>query len=250
MKLARGNPVSVWSWQAFELAPRFAVGVRVLALLILTVPPLASAAAESNQVQRLQEELDRAKTEIERLREENARLRGEVPPPPSSTPASLAPARTTVPSTPVPSPAPYPAGVRQPVAPAVQLPAPVENELVPIEQLVNDYRTSTLGADARYRGATFRLQGAVQSFRKVFAGMNWHVQLQGDDPLGVARCTVTFPGISDFQVSSDEKSLLGRRPFKPWHSLIAVGERCVVQGTCEGLKESSIVMRDCRLVSD
>lgn len=239
--------------KAFATRVRVVAGCRLgLAILLAHfwfVPPLrAETPAKDEQL--LKEQLDKARQEIERLKAENARLRGEtpssnpvppapVPPPPPPNPPSAGPS-TPGPVAPLPSP--------QPAGTTVVVPAPIaEGTRVTANQLLADYRGSAIGGDARYKGRRIQVEGTVRSFKKLFASMLWDVQLEAGDALGVLRCRVTFPGISDFR-GEGSSILEGRRPFRAWKQLLFKGDKVVLEGRCEGLDGATIEFRECRPV--
>lgn len=217
----------------------------------------AQTGPTSEQV--LKEELEKARHEIERLKEENARLKGKEKEGARALPEN--PNRIAVPSVPPPSSPAVPATTSSAVGPGpsgsnavvggggagtVVVPAPIaEGEKVTAEQVLADYRTSAVAGDARYKGRKFRVEGPVQSFKKVFAGMTWDVRIQSQEKLGVLRCRVTFPGVSDFR-GEGGSILEGRRPFREWQLLLAKGENFAFEGTCEGLDGAVIVFKDAR----
>lgn len=89
----------------------------------------------------------------------------------------------------------------------------------------------------------------MQSFKKPFVTLIWTVNLQGGDRLGLVRCHVSFPGISDFRPSANNRVLEGRRPFKAWHVLLQQGQSVVLEGECAGIDDAVVVFKNCRPVA-
>lgn len=236
--------------KAFATRVRVVAGCRLgLAILLAHswfVPPLrAETPAKDEQL--LKEQLDTARQEIERLKAENARLRGETAPSNPVPPAPAVPPPLNPPSAVSPSPGPAaPVPAPQPLASTVVVPAPIaEGTRVTASQLLADYRVSAIGGDARYKGRRILVEGTVRSFKKLFASMVWDVQLEAGDALGVLRCRMTFPGISDFR-GEGSSILEGRRPFRAWKQLLSKGDTVVLEGRCEGLDGATIEFRECR----
>lgn len=209
-----------------------------------------------DEVQRLRDELEKARQEIRQLREENARLKGPAPAVAPAVGATPAPAPAAAAGTPAAA-APVPASPAAPAtapAPAVApgsivLPAPIaEGATVTVAQLLEDYRTSALAGDAKYKGRRFRIEGKVHSFKKPFVSLVWPVQLQGSDSLGLVRCHVSFPGITDFRPSATNRVLEGRRPFKEWQVLLQHGQTVVLEGDCTGIDDAVVVFKNCKPV--
>lgn len=241
-------------WMSGGVVARGLANWAVLLVLTFFAGGLGARSASADEVKQLREELAKARQEIQVLREENARLKG------TSVQAPGAPASPAgVVAVPVPAPG---VGVAAPsgvvsaspgvAAPGtITVPAPIaEGASVTVEQLLGEYRTSTLAGDARYKGRRFRLEGTVRSFKKTFAGMSWVVELQGGDRLGLVRGTVGFPGISDFQPAQGGRVLEGRRPFKAWQKLLEIGDRFTVEGLGAGVDGAVVVLKDCRPVTE
>lgn len=203
-------------------------------------------AGGGDEVKRLREELRQAREEIRLLREENARLRGGTPP--------SAPASVSVPVTGSPAPGggvatsgPASTGIVVPAGSVVMPPPIEEGASVTVEQLLSEYRQSTLAGDARYKGRRFRLEGTVRGFKKTFGGLTWIVELQSEGQLGLVRCSFSVPGFSDYRAG--DRVLEGRRPFKAWERVLVVGERLKIEGTGAGVNDAMVVMKDCRPAS-
>lgn len=214
----------------------------VLSLVLAAgwLPPALGQDATGEE-KALREELEKARREIERLREENARLKGGQTSVPATSPAPAAPGVGAIP---VSSPVAVPAAVS---GGTVVLPAPAaEGSLVSLEQLLAEYQTSALAGDARYKGRRFRIEGKVHDFKKAFVGLGWTVHLKAGDRLGLARCQVSFPGISDFKPSTNNAILEGRRPFQEWNVLLQRGQPVVFEGVCEGIDDAVVSFRNCR----
>ncbi len=197
------------------------------------------AQAVADEVRQLRDELTKARQEIQALREENVRLKGGAAAAASGVPAAVGagPAASS--------------GASRSASGAVTItiPAPVaEGTSVGVEQLLGEYRTSTLAGDARYKGRKFRLEGDVHSFKKNFVGLGWIVEIQGGDRLGLVRCHLSFPGLSDFQPMQGGRVLEGRRPFREWHKILGVGDRLVVEGVGAGVDGAVVVLKDCHPV--
>lgn len=224
----------------------------ILVLLFAAVPQVGfTQATDGDDARRLRDELDKARREIQSLRDENARLKGQSPsvgaPAPAATsgvtPAAGPSAGTTAPVAPVANGVVVPPG-------SVVLPAPVaEGVMVTVAELVDSYRTSPLAGDARYKGRRFRVEGKVRSFKKPFVGMVWTVQLEGADRLGLVRCPLSFPGISDLRESGNGRILEGRRPFRDWQVMLEQGQTVVVEGECTGIDDAVIGFKNCRPAS-
>jgi hypothetical protein len=244
-----------------SVQPRFPGAVVWFRALLLSAMLVAGFAprlraqdtpASEAEVRALREELQRAKAEAQALKDENARLRNQAP---GAAPiAAAAPAPAAIPATGgSPPPASVPAATLVPASPlrsgAITLPAPVaEGTAVSVDQLLQEYRTSTLGGDARYKGRRIQLAGTVRGFKKTFVGLSWIVELQAGDKLGIVRCTVSFPGLSDFRPSQGNRLLEGRKPFRAWQKILETGETLVVEGEVGGVDGAVVLLKDCRPV--
>lgn len=216
-----------------------------LALVFLAVPALLGpgvrAQSTDAETRALREELEKARLEIQQLKEENARLRGTAPvaapvAQDAAVAAAAVPARQGA------------AGAAPANAGAITLPAPVaQGELVTVEQVLADYRASALAGDAKYKGQRLRVRGVVQGFKKNFAGLSWAVNLSSGDKLGLVRCIVSFPGISDYRPATESARILeGRRPFREWQVLLQQGEPITFEGVCTGIDDAVVVFKECR----
>lgn len=204
-------------------------------------PGASAQAPATDEVRQLREELEKARREIESLKAENARLRAAPAPAPATQPAAADPG----------SGAPGRSASVAPAAGSIVLPAPVaDGERVTLERLLADYQASALAGDARYKGRRLQVDGTVRSFKKAFVGLGWSVSLGADDQLGMVRCAVSFPGISDFRPDSGGRVLEGRRPFREWNTLLRTGDRVVFEGVCAGIDGAVIVMKECRPVAE
>ncbi|MCC7377644.1 MAG: hypothetical protein IT581_23485 [Verrucomicrobiales bacterium] len=211
-------------------------------LIGLAVSSLGAGAADDSRT--LKEELEKVRRENEILRQENARLKGAAPAAVPVAPAVSVSTPSAAPASPV-TPAAGTAAVGG--ARTVVIPAPVEEgSRVTMEELLSDYQTSSMAGDAKYKGRRFRIEGQVDSFKKAgFIGMNWAIQLKAKDRLGAVRCKTSFPGISDFRPSPNGRLLEGRRPFKAWQVLLQQDQAIALEGVCEGIDDSVVVMKDC-----
>lgn len=192
-------------------------------------PPqrLAQTAGDA-ELKRLREELKAAREENARLREENARLRQQLDAPEQGR-AAAAPSATA-------------AGRNEPMAwPAVDL-----SKTVTVDELIRRYRLDAIGADAQFKGKTFRLEGTVDRMEPPFAGLTYTVYLRGSDSISRIKCKVKFPGISDLALSSDGKMLSGARPFRKMQPLLSIGETVVFEGRCDGVRDSTVEFEKCR----
>ncbi|MBL9134697.1 MAG: hypothetical protein JNK85_02465 [Verrucomicrobiales bacterium] len=220
------------------------LGLRSLGrvLVLIGVAGISLGAWAADDARKLKEELEKVRRENELLRQENERLKGSVTSP-SASPAPVVP--------PAPSASPTPTvGTSGAGARTVVIPAPVaDGTRVAVAELLADYQTSALAGDAKYKGRRLQIEGQVDSFKKGFIGLSWTVQLKAADRLGAVRCKTSFPGISDFRPSPNGRLLEGRRPFKPWHVLLQQDQTVVLEGICDGIDDSVVVMEDCKPVS-
>lgn len=216
--------------------------VQWIFLIGFAVSSFGAWAADDSR--KLKEELEKVRRENELLRQENARLKGAAPVAVPVAPAISVSTPNAAPTSPA-----TPTAVSASAASArtVVIPAPIEEgSRVTMEEILSDYQTSSLAGDAKYKGRRFRLEGQVDSFKKAgFIGMNWAIQLKAKDRLGAVRCKTSFPGISDFRPSPNGRLLEGRRPFKAWQVLLQQDQAIALEGVCEGIDDSVVVMKDC-----
>lgn len=220
------------------------LGGLILGLALGGLTWFPSVAQSPSGEEALRRELEKARQEIRQLQEENARLKGERAVSPATVPVPAASAPPAVPAAVAPTSGAVAA------VPTITVPAPIpEGAEVSVEQMLADYRTSALAGDARYKGRRVRISGKVHSFKKAFVGLSWTVQLKANDQLGLVRCQVQFPGISDFRPYPPTSILEGRRPFREWQPLLRQGEKAVFEGMCEGIDDAVIVLKDCKPVA-
>ncbi|MCC6232570.1 MAG: hypothetical protein IT580_07995 [Verrucomicrobiales bacterium] len=231
MNVPRGHRAGSQRWVALLM-----MGVAGLVLGLSPGLPARGQASGSSE-ESLRRELQKARDEIRQLQEENARLKGKRPEAPTAPAGAAA---VPVPTSAVSAPAPDGSRV-------VTIPAPVEEGTeVTVERLLADYQASAIAGDARYKGRRLRVSGRVHSFKKAFVGLGWTVQLKAADQLGLVRCQVQFPGISDFRPYPPTLILEGRRPFREWKPLLQQGEKAMFEGVCEGIDDAVIGFKECR----
>lgn len=218
-------------------------GMGFLLLLGLGLFPVdLGAQVPSAREMELERELEKARREIEALKAEIRGLRGETAVPPTPRPVVVEQVPGASASASQGLVVPKTSG---PVESGLPTPVP-EGGRVEVATLLADYRASGWGGDAKYRGRRFEIAGTVRSFKKVFASMTWEVELEAGGALGLVRCRVTFPGISDFR-GEESPILEGRKPFRAWESLISRGGPVVLAGRCDGMDGAVIQFRECRL---
>lgn len=230
---------SRWRW----------LGARTLGrvLVLICVAAMSLGAWAADDARKLKEELEKVRRENELLRQENARLKGAAGSPTAAPAAPAVPATSSAPAA-TPNVAntgvPQGAGTR-----TLVIPKPVaDGTKVDVAELLSDYQTSALAGDAKYKGRRLQIQGQVDGFKKGFIGLTWTIQLKAADRLGGVRCKTSFPGISDFRPSPNGRLLEGRRPFKAWQVLLQQDQAVVLEGICEGIDDSVVVMEDCKPV--
>lgn len=199
----------------------------MLSALLVAPVLLAAETPGTDENQRLRQELERAQQQIRQLQDENTRLRGTRAP-------AIAPAAVSAP----------PAAGATPVSVTViTMPPLAEGETVTVDQLLADYRQSTLAADSRYKGRRFLVRGTVEQIEKIFAMLQFEVSFRGEDPLARVRTRLSFPGVSDVRQTPDLRELYGRKPFKAERLLLRSGEEFAFEGECEGLDNGVLRFR-------
>jgi hypothetical protein len=97
-----------------------------------------------------------------------------------------------------------------PTKPALELPALQDQEVVPVFDLVNHYRTDAASADARYRKKDFVIEGVIEQIDDRVFGHSVNVVLESPDR--------TMPVILRWRISDDYKKFYTKNAGRQFHA--------------------------------
>jgi len=181
------------------------------------------------------EELERKEAELEKLRSQFKKVSGETLPPKKQ--AEAKPAKPAV-------PAPPP----EVSTPLRSLPKLSEGEMVEARDLSEHYRTDVTGADARYRKRTFRVKGEVAGFEVPPFLSYYKMVLRASDPQMRVVCEIPRPEkYKAVNKTENGSQLVGVMVDGTRVPLVKTGEMVVVEGRCNGSKDSVVSLSRCKL---
>lgn len=132
--------------------------------------------------------------------------------------------------------------------PLASLPALTEGEMVTVGELLTHYRSDPAGADRRYKGKTFRLQGRIDAFDPVLLLRHYGLWLCAEDRSFRAYCRFGYPGDCQSVITRDGGQLLVARFDRGREvNLLQRSDEITIKGVCRGLRERSIHFTECRL---
>ena len=188
------------------------------------------------EVQKLKQDLARAEAEAAKLSQ------SEDPPKQASTPPAAALVKSsgsTTPhgNTPVPG---KPASDRSPLK---------SDEILDAAELVQQFKTDSTAAEARYEKKAFRVKGVIQRFEAKLLRRQYDVVLES--PEKFMRVVLRFDYPDDYRsiyTVENGQRLVGRPAENKLIALMTVGDTVVVQGRCKGLRDAEIVFTGCKPV--
>jgi hypothetical protein len=179
------------------------------------------------------EELERKERELERLKQESATPQTRSP----SANQNATPASGNVPSETPPAPVPV-----RPSPLLASLPPLQAGDIVESLDLANHYRADAPAADRRYRGQRLSVRGEIVGFEKPLLRRNYRIFLPGPDRDTKVICDIypqdKFSAVITINHGSQLVGLVGETRIP----IAKVGDKVVVTGRCQGLRESAVML--------
>ena len=178
---------------------------------------------EKQERQRQKQQERNEQHEIQQLRNENERLRREQPRPDGATAVSPA------------------ARVLPPITPIQNLPPLAPDSVVDVDELVSHFLTEPDAARRRYADRIFRVQGEVDRFDRAMVTREFSVMLVSPDRATTVKFRFNYVDqYSTVFTAKDGRELVARHAPGSQTTLLTVGDRVVLAGRCQGLKDGTI----------
>lgn len=224
MRLCEAGGGCVRRWQRCGAGMALALGLAAAMDVAGAADPAPVAdpvVRKSQEVERLQQELQKAKDELGRLQQENQELR--------KTAATNSPA---------------------PAAPNLLELAPLqESDLVPATDLAAHYETDPAAAARRYDGRVLQVTGEIDGFDRPLVERVYLVKLvvPKRHPVVVAKFNYLDRYKTVF-TRDGGRTLVGRMDERSVRTLYRAGEQVVLQGRCKGLVDGTVMLTGCSRV--
>jgi hypothetical protein len=179
------------------------------------------------EVDRLKQELDRAQSELEKVRKENERLK-------KTRPALV---RPTAPEKPTVT-----------VLPALSsLPPLAEGEVLESATLASYFQQDPAGAESRFLKKKLRVKGLISRFHVNPIGRSYVIALVTPDQTPEVSCRFDHQeGWKAVYTKREGRVLVAKLGEKNELLLGELGSPLIVEGVCAGVKEDSLVLKNCR----
>ena len=181
------------------------------------------------------EELERKERELERLKQDSAT-------PQTRSPSANKVAPGNVPGETPPAPAPV-----RPSPVLASLPPLQAGDIVESLDLASHYRADAPAADRRYRGQRLSVRGEIVGFEKPLLRRNYRIFLPGPDRDTKVICDIypqdKFSAVITINHGSQLVGLVGETRIP----IAKVGDKVVVTGRCQGLRESAVMLAGAEL---
>jgi hypothetical protein len=188
---------------------------------------------KEEEIQKLKRDLARAEAEAARLKPDDGK-----PENPKRAPAEKSNEAAAGPQT-------GPSTTR----PVSNLPALKPDEVVEVAELVRQFKDDPAGADQRYRKRKFRLTGIVERFEPKLFVRKYDVLLES--PERFVRVVAVFDYPDDYRTvytTQRGRTLVGKPAENKEVTLLQAGQTVVLQGTCQGARDTDIVFTGCRFI--
>ena len=134
--------------------------------------------------------------------------------------------------------------------PMNSLPPIAEGAIVDSMDLADHYRVDPAAADQRYRKQKFKLQGEVVGFGGQLFIRPYRIMLKTPDQVTRVTCIIYPPDkYSAVYPVKEDSQLIGTSQRYEDEVIARIGDQVVVEGKCNGLKNSVIFMTGCALVA-
>jgi hypothetical protein len=185
--------------------------------------PAGDAPPESEAIRRQAAEVERLQQELNKARQSLQQLRQDQP----TSPTLEAPTENTqsLPTT------------------------PTLETAIPATQLARLFLSNPETAANRYQGKAFRIQGSVEDFGQKRFVRSFFILLKTETPDIDLRCQFSY--VDDYRkVYTDkrERQFLGESPNGVARVLASKGQTITIQGKCTGLKGDILEFKDCSII--
>ena len=134
--------------------------------------------------------------------------------------------------------------------PMNSLPPVTAGKMVDAMDLADHYRMDPAAADQRYRKQVFQVQGEVVGFRNPLFLKPYRIFLKTPDQSARVICSVQPPEkYSAVYTVKEGSQLVGTMPRYEDEVIARLGDTVVVEGKCDGVKDSVVHMSECALIS-
>src|SRR5262249_34695697 len=114
--------------------------------------------------------------------------------------------------------------------------------------LATYYRSDHASADQRFHKQSFKIQGEVVAFEKVWILRSYGVLLKTPDRAVQVVCEVQPPDkYKSVFTAKHGSEMVGTQERYEDEPLLRVGDLVTLQGECKGLNDSRVVMGGCEL---
>ena len=183
------------------------------------------------ELERKEAELNKLKGDLNKTKDENAELKQQH----KVDAAKIAEA---------------PQVVKHVSPPMNSLPPVATGETVDAMDLADHYRTDAAAADQRYRKHVFKVQGEVVGFRNGLFLKPYRIILKTPDQGSRVICAVQPPEkYSAVYTVKEGSQLVGTMPRYEDERIAKLGDTVVVEGKCDGFRDSAVHMSGCALIS-
>jgi hypothetical protein len=134
--------------------------------------------------------------------------------------------------------------------PLVTLPPWKKGDVVDTMDLMNHYRAEAATAAKRYETQRIQVQGEIVGFEKPPFVRPYNIFLRTTERNWKVICRVEPPEkLSAVFTARHGEELVGSTSAGARATLARLGQKAIVEGNCKGMKDQSVTLTGCRLVS-
>ena len=233
-------------WLVPLLAVMAAAGPPLRAAEMVTIPKsrLEELERKEAELEKLKAELNQTQGEKQRLESERARLQSEQAQLKQAKEAAEAKAAATA------ATAKAELVIPHDTPPMTTLPPLQKGEIVDAMDLMNHYRADAPAAERRYGTQAIRVQGEVTRFEKPMFVSYYVMYLKTTESRWRVMCRVYPPAhySATFTVKAGEE-MVGATSAGARTTLAKVGQKVLLEGRCDGLRDQLLTLSGCTLLS-
>ena len=196
------------------------------------------------ELEKLKGELNTAQGQKQELEREKARLQGEQAQLKKDKAAAEAKAAATA------AAAKAEPVIQRDTPPMTTLPPLQKGEVVDAMDLMNHYRADAPAAGKRYGARSIRVQGEVVAFEKPMFFSYYVIYLKTTERNWKVECRVYPPEVypATFTAKGGDE-IVGSTSSGARTTLAKVGQKVVLEGRCNGLRDHTVTLSGCTLQS-